>query len=70
MVVFKVLGAMTRELIDPWMAYVDRLDTEAQAMFAQSASSKDYPEHHMVMTNKKFTEWCIKNSYLTTADQK
>jgi len=70
MVVFKVLGAMTRELIDSWMTYVDRLDTEAQAMFAQSACSKDYPEHHLVMTNKKFTEWCIKNSYLTTADQK
>ena len=70
MVVFKVLGAMTRDFIDPWMTYVDRLDTEAQAMFAQSACSKDYPEHHLVMTNKKFTQWCINNSYLTTADQK
>ena len=70
MTVFKVLGAMSRELIDPWMTYLDRLNTEAQAMFAQGASSKDYPEHHLVMTNKKFTEWCIKNNYLTTADQK
>ena len=51
MVVFKVLGAMSRDFIDPWMTYLDRLDTEAQAMFAQSACSKDYPEHHLVMTN-------------------
>ena len=69
MVVFKVLGAMSRDFIDPWMTYLDRLDTEAQAMFAQSACSKDYPEHHLVMTNKKFTQWCIENNYLRTADQ-
>ena len=69
MTVFKVLGAMSRDLIDPWMTYLERLNTEAQAMFAQGASSKDYPEHHLVMTNKKFTQWCIENNYLRTADQ-
>jgi energy-coupling factor transporter ATP-binding protein EcfA2 len=70
MVVYRTLGAIEREWIDPWMDYMSRLDKEAQGMFANGVRHPKYSKQAVVMTNKKFTAWAMANNYLFTADKK
>jgi len=70
MTVFKVLGAMERELVNPWMDYMGRLSKEAQAMFVQGAMNPDYKFHTEIVRNGKFGQWAIENNYMFTADKK
>jgi hypothetical protein len=69
MVVYRTLAAMDKEWLNSWMDYLPRLDTEAQAMFANGVRAPKYSKQSMVMTNKKFTEWAMKNNHLYTADK-
>ena len=70
MTVFKVLNAMERELVNPWMDYMGRLSKEAQAMFVQGAMNPDYKFHTEIVRNGKFGQWAIENNYMFTADKK
>lgn len=47
-----------------------RLDKEAQGMFANGVRSPKYSKQGLVMTNRKFTDWALKNNYLFAADKK
>ena len=69
MVVYRTMSALDKDWINKWMDYLPRLDTEAQAMFANGVRAKNYSKQSMVMTNKKFTEWAMKNNHLYTADK-
>ena len=71
MVVFKALTAVERDWIDAWMTYVDRLDKEAQGLFANGVRSSRYNKarQSMVMQNKLFTQWAIENGYMFAADK-
>jgi len=69
MVIYKLLGALDAKTVDPIMDYINRLDTEAQALFANTARSNNYKNHSIVMTNRKFTDWAMKNGYMFSADQ-
>lgn len=69
MVVYRALATMTREFVDPWMIYLNRLDKEAQGLFAMQVRNPKYSKQSMVMTNKKFTEWCMANNYMFSADK-
>ena len=69
MVVYRTLSALDKDWINSWMDYLPRLDTEAQAMFANGVRAPKYSKQTMVMTNKKFTEWAMKNNHLYTADK-
>jgi hypothetical protein len=70
MVVYRTLGAIERDWIDPWMDYMARLDKEAQGMFVNGVRAPKYSKQSIVMTNKKFTAWAMANNYLFTADKK
>jgi hypothetical protein len=70
MVVSRALAVMTKEFIDPWMDYLNRLDPEAQGLFVNSVRSPKYSKQSMVMSNKKFTTWCMENNFRFTADKK
>jgi hypothetical protein len=70
MVVYRTLAALEKDWLDAWMDYLPRLDTEAQAMFANGVRAPKYSKQAMVMTNKKFTAWAMKNNHLYTADKK
>lgn len=69
MVVYRTLSAMDKDWLNAWMDYLPRLDSEAQAMFANGVRSPKYSKQSMVMQNKKFTDWAMKNSHLYTADK-
>lgn len=69
MVVYRTMSALDKDWINKWMDYLPRLDTEAQAMFANGVRAKNYSKQSMVMTNKKFTAWAMKNNHLYTADK-
>ena len=69
MVVYRTLAAMDKDWLNSWMDYLPRLDTEAQAMFANGVRSPKYSKQSMVMTNKKFTVWAMNNNHLYTADK-
>jgi hypothetical protein len=69
MVIYKLLGAVEIKTIDPIMDYINRLDTEAQALFSNTARSNKYKNHNTVMTNRKFTDWAMNNGYMFSADQ-
>ena len=69
MVVYRALATMNAEFIDPWMQYLERLDKEAQGLFAMQVRNPKYQRQGMVMTNKKFTTWCMANNYLFVSDK-
>ena len=69
MVVYRTLSALDKDWLNSWMDYLPRLDTEAQALFANGVRAPKYSKQTMVMTNKKFTEWAMKNNHLYTADK-
>lgn len=69
MVVFRTLGSIDKDYIDPWMDYMARLDTEAQGMFVNGVRSSKYNKQSIVMTNKKFTQWAMNNGHLYSADK-
>lgn len=70
MVVYRTLAVLERDWIDAWMDYMLRLDKEAQALFANGVRSSKYPKQALVMTNKKFSAWAMKNNYMFASDKK
>ena len=70
MVVFNALSTMDKDYINPWMTYLDRLDKEAQGMFANGVRDGKYNKQSLVMTNKKFTEWALQNNHMFASDIK
>lgn len=68
MLVNRAITSMTQEFCTPWLNYMERLDTEAQALFVMQVRKPTYGKQSMVMTNRKFTDWCMANNYLFTAD--
>jgi energy-coupling factor transporter ATP-binding protein EcfA2 len=69
MVVYRALATMSKEFVDPWMTYMNRLDSEAQGFFAMQVRNPKYQKQGIVMTNKKFTDWCMANNFMFTADK-
>ena len=70
MVVYRALATMNKDFIDPFMEYLNRLDKEAQALFAMQVRNPKYNRQTIVMGNKKFTQWCMDNNYMFGADKK
>jgi hypothetical protein len=76
MVVFRALGNIEKSWVDAWMTYFKRLDTEAQGMFVNGIRAKAMGKEESgkkkqsaVMTNKQFTQWCMQNTHLYSADK-
>ena len=70
MVIDRALATMSREFVDKWMVYLNRLDKEAQGLFAMQVRNPKYQKQGIVMQSKAFTEWCIANNYMFAADVK
>jgi hypothetical protein len=70
MVVYRTLATLDADWLDNWMIYMNRLDKEAQGMFANGVRSPKYSRQAMVMTNKKFTQWAMANGYLFASDKR
>ena len=72
MVVFRTLANIEKDWVDSWMDYMNRLDKEAQGMFANGirAPKFDGKKQSAIMTNKKFTQWAMANNYMFSADRK
>lgn len=70
MVVYRTLAVIEREWVDQWMDYMNRLDKEAQGLFANGVRNPKYNKQALVMTNKKFTAWAMANNYMFAADRK
>jgi len=63
MLVFTAVGRIEKETVSPWMEYLGRIPKEAQALFCHHAM-KAPSKATVVATNKKFTEYCVKNQYM------
>jgi len=61
--VSKLIGNASRENFDAIMIYLDRLSKECQALFARGVMSSNSPKRPIAVTNKKFTEWAVKNGH-------
>lgn len=70
MVVYRSLATIERGWIDAWMTYMERLDKEAQGLFANGVRNPKYDRQNIVMTNKSFTAWAMKNNYMFAGDKK
>ncbi len=70
MVVYRALSSIERDWVDAWVTYMGRLDPEAQGLFVNNVREKGYTKQSMVMNNKKFTEWAMKNNHMFAADIK
>lgn len=70
MVVYRTLATIDRDWMDAWMDYMNRLDKEAQGLFANGVRSPNYNKQAVVMTNKKFTQWAMQHNYMFAADKK
>ena len=69
MTVYRALGAMNREWVDNWVTYMERLDKEAQGLFANGVRANTYAHRSIVMQSKNFTTWAMKNNYMFAADK-
>lgn len=69
MVVYRALSTMDADWVDNWMLYLERLDTEAQGLFANGVRSEKYAKQSVVLLNESFTRWVADKSYLFGADQ-
>jgi hypothetical protein len=69
MVVHRTLATIQRNWVDAWMDYMSRLDREAQLLFAMQVKRNDYDKRSDVMTNAKFTKWCLANNFAFSADK-
>lgn len=69
MVIHRTLACIDRSWMDAWMEYMERLEKEEQTMFAMQVRRPTYGKQSEVMTNKKFTEWCLKNNFVYQADK-
>ena len=70
MVVYRTLACIEREWLDNWMVYLNRLDPEAQGMFANGVRAPKYGKQSIVMTNTKFTKWAMDNGHMFAADKR
>ena len=70
MLIMRALNTLDRSWINAWMDYMVRLDAPEQAIFVHAAKQPKYKHHELVMTNKKYTEWALKNQHLSQADKK
>ena len=70
MVVYRTLASIERDWLDSWMVYMDRLDPEAQGMFANGVRAPKYGKQSIVMTNTKFTHWAQANGHMFAADRR
>ncbi len=70
MVVDRALVKMSREFVEPFMTYLNRMDKEVQGLFAMQVRNPKYQKQSIVMQSKKFTDWCIANNYMFSADVK
>lgn len=64
MVVDRALATMSRELADPWMIYMARLDTEAQGLFVMQARKSSYAHNNTIMTSAQMGKWALANQHL------
>ena len=69
MVVYRTLASIEKDWVDAWVTYMERLDAEAQGLFANGVRQPKYAKQGLVMTNKKFTSWAMTNNYLFAADK-
>jgi len=70
MVVYRTLATIEKDWVDAWMTYMNRLDKEAQGLFANGVRAPKYGRQAMVMTNRAFTSWAMSNGYLFASDRK
>lgn len=68
MIVYRTLSTIERDWVGAWMEYLQRLDKEAQGLFAKNVSSVKYAKQSMVMSHAAFREWALKNNYMFSAD--
>jgi len=68
MVVYRALGAMDRDWVNNWVKYMERLDKEAQGLFANGIRANTYAHRSVVMQSKNFTAWAMDNNYMFAAD--
>jgi vacuolar-type H+-ATPase catalytic subunit A/Vma1 len=68
MVVYRTLATIEADWVENWMKYIERLDAEAQALFANGVRSRNYAKQAMIMNAKSFASWVVSRSYLFGAD--
>ena len=69
MVVYRTLANIDKSWVDNWMTYMQRLDTEAQGLFANGVRADKYPHKTVMMTNKSFTQWAMTHNYMFAGDK-
>jgi MoxR-like ATPase len=70
MVVFKVLSCIDASWSEAWLTYMQRLSTEAQAMFVNGVRSAKYntERRNAVFNSPSFTQWVQEKGYMFSRD--
>jgi hypothetical protein len=72
MVVYRTLANIDRSWVKDWMVYFNRLDAEAQGLFANGVRDTKYPQakQEIVFGCDLFTQWSLANQHMFTQDKK
>lgn len=70
MVVYRTLATIDEDWIDAWMTYLERMQTEAQALFANGVRVSGYARQAVVMSNNEFQQWALAHRYMYAPDKK
>lgn len=69
MVVYKALATVDATWVDAWMEYMERLEPEAQGLFANGVRSEKFNRKTEIMSTKSFGSWCVANQHMFAADK-
>lgn len=68
LVVYRTLTSIDKTWVNQWLTYMERLPKDLQSMFVNGARVDTYAKRDIVFKNKKFTDWCIANSWITAGE--
>ena len=63
MLVFSAISRVEKDTLSQWMAYVQRMDEEWQALFATSVM-KSSTKQQFCVTNKQFVDWAVSHQWI------
>ena len=68
LVVYRTLTSIDKTWVNQWLTYMERLPKDLQSMFVNGARVDTYAKRDIVFKNKKFTDWCVANSWITAGE--
>lgn len=66
LLVIRAVSKVDAETFEPWLEYLQRLDTELQAMFCISVAAGSSSKQPIAVKSRKFIQWATENHWIVS----